>query len=316
MSVQDFREQENQKEGPFTVTEPGRTPGQAEGPNDPAYYTPSTTQSSVHEQTKVRGRSDQASGRQRSAEMSAVPSQLRELSKQVREEVQSFGQSSSTLNLAGITLPRDGIKYWASLISGSFLAIYGLRRSLGSLTLAGIGVGLVYYALTDEWPLSGQWRKNKTARKRWLGTTAGNGFTTTQSILVKGELSNIYQTWANFENFPRFMRHIKSVHKTGARTSHWMMEGPLSTTLEWDAETTRLEENKRIAWSSTDGDLKTSGQVTFNALPDREVEVTVVLRYVPPAGLIGEAITTLFDDPDEKLQQDLRNFKRYIEDQA
>jgi len=139
--------------------------------------------------------------------------------------------------------------------------------------------------------------------------------TTTKNIIVKAPLHEVYQAWANFENFPNFMKNIKSVKKIGDRTSHWVMAGPLGTKIEWDAETTRLEENKRIAWSSTQGDIKTSGQVTFNALPSNEVEITVMLKYVPPAGLAGEIVAELFSDPESKLTEDLRNFKRYIEGQ-
>ena len=91
------------------------------------------------------------------------------------------------------------------------------------------------------------------------------------------------------------------------------MDGPLHSRLEWNAETTRLDENSRIAWSSIDGDIKTSGQVTFNALTDDEVEVTVMLRYIPPAGIAGDLFATLFTDPEGKLEEDLRNFKHFIE---
>lgn len=139
----------------------------------------------------------------------------------------------------------------------------------------------------------------------------------TKSIIVRGNISDIYDRWANFETFPHFMKHIKSVKKTGGRTSHWVMEGPLGITLEWDAETTRLEENKRIAWSSKDqtqeGNIKTSGQVTFNALSPEETEITVTLQYVPPAGLPGEVVAELFGDPEGKLVNDLRDFKAQVE---
>jgi uncharacterized membrane protein len=92
------------------------------------------------------------------------------------------------------------------------------------------------------------------------------------------------------------------------------MKGLLGKTIEWEAKTTTLEENKRIAWNSQDGgDITTSGQVTFNALPNNQVEVTVVLQYVPPAGKVGEAIASLFDNPEAKLEEDLRNFKAYAE---
>lgn len=63
----------------------------------------------------------------------------------------------------------------------------------------------------------------------------------TKSLIVKGELSEIFDLWANFEIFPNFMKPINSVVKTGERTSHWVVEGPFGKTLEWDAETTTFE---------------------------------------------------------------------------
>ena len=135
----------------------------------------------------------------------------------------------------------------------------------------------------------------------------------TDSIIVGGNVTEIFNMWRNFENFPQFMKYIKSVKRTGDRTSHWVMEGPLGKDIEWDAQTTRLEENKRIAWASTGGDIQTSGQVTFNQLPDNQTEVTVMLHYEPPAGLAGQVGAALFSKPEKQLQEDLRNFKAYAE---
>ncbi|MEZ4732756.1 MAG: SRPBCC family protein [Caldilineaceae bacterium] len=209
------------------------------------------------------------------------------------------------------------IKRWSALIGGGFLALFGLRRSLGSLALMGVGAGLISYALTGKWPLAGTTNRSRSGAslRGRTGSTSldSNRPMAVKNIIVKAPLNAVYQTWANFENFPNFMQHIQSVTKTGDHTSHWIMEGPLHSRIEWDAETTRLEENKRIAWNSTSGDIKTSGQVTFNALPDNEVEVTVMLRYIPPAGVVGDLFATLFGDPEGKLAEDLRNFKRYIE---
>lgn len=137
---------------------------------------------------------------------------------------------------------------------------------------------------------------------------------TTKSIIVKAKVDDVYRIWANFENFPHFMNNIKSVTKTGDRLSHWVMQGPMGKEIEWDAETTRIDENARIAWNSRDGgDIKTSGQVTFKELPQGETEVTITLQYVPPAGWAGELVATLFGDPEGKLEEDLRNFKAYTE---
>jgi uncharacterized membrane protein len=136
----------------------------------------------------------------------------------------------------------------------------------------------------------------------------------TKNIIVKAPIDDVYALWADFQNFPRFMTYIKAITKTGDRTSHWVMEGPLGKDLEWDAETTTLEPNKRIAWNSRDGgDVKTSGQVTFNALAEGQTEITVTVQYVPPAGKIGEFVANLFSDPEKRLDEDLRNFKAYVE---
>jgi uncharacterized membrane protein len=85
--------------------------------------------------------------------------------------------------------------------------------------------------------------------------------------------------------------------------------------VDWNAEMTRLEPHKRIAWNSKDkkGMVTTSGQVTFNELPDNETEVTVMLQLTPPAGKIGKVVTALLVNPEQKLVEDLRNFKRYVE---
>lgn len=236
------------------------------------------------------------------------------------DSTQFENSAQSGFNYAQLLTLGDA-KRLVSLLGGVYLAIYGLSRSLGSLIVASAGLGLLYYALTGQWPLT---NRNSTGHvnQGGRGSSGANSLhalranadsITTKNIIVKAPLHDIYQAWANFENFPNFMQHIKSVVKTGDRTSHWVMEGPLNTEIEWDAETTRLEENKRIAWSSITGDIKTSGQVTFNELAGNEVEVTVMLKYVPPAGLAGEIVAELFSNPEGKLVEDLRNFKRTIE---
>ncbi len=214
------------------------------------------------------------------------------------------------------TFNTEEIKRWSALVGGGFLALAGLRRSFGSLAVMGFGAGLAYYALTGRSPLA-RFEQGFSGKQSQSGSFLdSNGPITVKNIIVKAPLHDVYEAWADFEKFPRFMEHIRSVAKTGEQSSRWLMEGPFHMRLEWNAETTRLEPNKRIAWSSTEGDIKTSGQVTFNALPDGQVEVTVMLKYVPPAGIAGDLFARLFNDPQGMLESDLRNFKRYIEGQT
>ena len=136
----------------------------------------------------------------------------------------------------------------------------------------------------------------------------------TKSIIIKGDLHGVYSLWANFENFPRFMAPIRSIAKRSNTESHWVVDGPLGKRVEWDAGTTRLEADRRIAWSSVEGgDVMTSGQVTFVDLPRGEVQVTVTLRYQPENDLARPIFEALFGDLDGHLTQSLRQFKAYAE---
>jgi uncharacterized membrane protein len=137
---------------------------------------------------------------------------------------------------------------------------------------------------------------------------------TTKTLIVGAPAADVFAAWANFENFPRFMKHIKSVRRTGERTTRWVAEGPLGREVEWEAETTRYEPDKRIAWRSlADSPVRTSGQVTFQELPDDQTDVTVTMQYVAPGGAAGEKVAQLLKNPEEMLAEDLRNFKAFVE---
>jgi uncharacterized membrane protein len=137
----------------------------------------------------------------------------------------------------------------------------------------------------------------------------------TDSITVKGDVSTIYNVWSNFETFPYFMKYINKVIKTGPRTSHWEVAGPLGKALEWDAETTRMDEGQRIGWNTKDNDgtITTSGEVVFSELPNNQTKVTVTMNYTVPGGVVGQAVAQLFSDPAKRLEEDLSNFKAYVE---
>jgi uncharacterized membrane protein len=135
----------------------------------------------------------------------------------------------------------------------------------------------------------------------------------TESIIVKGDPSELFDLWENYEMFPTIMQDLKEVQKLDAERSRWVVKGPLGKDFEWIAQITRHEEDRRIAWKTLEGDIKTSGQVTFNELPHNETEVTVMMQYVPPAGKVGDVVSKLTTNPREKLNDGLRDFKRYAE---
>jgi uncharacterized membrane protein len=137
----------------------------------------------------------------------------------------------------------------------------------------------------------------------------------TKSIIVRGDVSTVYDVWSDFETFPNYMTYVDSVVKTGPRTSRWKVTGPLDINLEWTAETTRQEPNQRIGWNTKDhdGNLTTSGEVVFSELSDNQTHITVTMNYSVPGGKVGEVLAQLFSDPEKRLEEDMRNFKAYIE---
>ncbi len=137
----------------------------------------------------------------------------------------------------------------------------------------------------------------------------------TRSMIVKADVADVFALWSNFENFPHFMKNLKSVKKVGEKSSEWTLSGPMGASLKWTAEMTRYEKDKRLAWNTKDnaGALTTSGQVTFNSLPHDETEITVIMQYQPVGGKAGAAVARLLTNPEEVLEEDLRNFKAFAE---
>lgn len=135
------------------------------------------------------------------------------------------------------------------------------------------------------------------------------------SIIVNRPAHHVYSIWADFNHFPKFMEHVKSVTVLDESLSHWVVAGPLGTNIDWNAEITRQEPHARIAWNTKDnkGIVTTSGQVTFNPLPESQTEVTVTMQVTPPGGRLGEWLSGFFTNPEKAVVADLRRFKTYTE---
>jgi uncharacterized membrane protein len=133
---------------------------------------------------------------------------------------------------------------------------------------------------------------------------------------VNRPIDEVYAFWRDFQNFPRFMRHLESIEITGSGRSHWRAKGPAGLTVEWDAQLVQDRENEWIAWQSVEGSgVQNSGSVRFNPAPGgRGTEVRVQLQYSPPAGTLGRGIAWLFgEEPEQQIHEDLHRFKQLME---
>src|SRR6266545_4363374 len=63
----------------------------------------------------------------------------------------------------------------------------------------------------------------------------GNGVIhVAQSVTINRSPEELYRFWRDFQNLPRFMKHLESVRATGDRSSHWAAKAPAGRTVEWD----------------------------------------------------------------------------------
>jgi uncharacterized membrane protein len=136
------------------------------------------------------------------------------------------------------------------------------------------------------------------------------------SCIVNRTPDEVYRFWRDFENLPRFMKHLDSVQDLGDGRSHWVAKGPAGTTVEWDATIIADVPGEVITWRSLDeADVDNAGAVRFEAAPgNRGTIVKVNIQYNPPAGIVGATVAKLFgEEPEQQLDDDLRRFKQVLE---
>jgi len=201
-------------------------------------------------------------------------------------------------------------KRWISVIAGSAMAAYGLKlRSLPGAALAAVGGALVWRGAT------GICRSTDRRHARNVSIPYGKGVAVEESLSIDAPAERVYAFWRNLENLSRFMPRVETVTKLDEKRSHWIVRGPAGRKLEWDAEIINDIPNELIAWRSIDcSEVDHAGSVHFTQTANSRTEVRVVLRYDPPAGVIGAKVAKLLgDDPALQVREDLRRLRTLME---
>ena len=135
-------------------------------------------------------------------------------------------------------------------------------------------------------------------------------------VAIDRSPEELYGYWRNFENLPRFMRHLDSVRVVGQNRSHWIATAPAGSRVEWEAEIVDDRPGELISWRSLPGaDVDNSGSVRFQRAPGgRGTFVRVKMEYTPLGGFFGASVAKLLgEDPDTQVQRDLYRFKQVME---
>ncbi len=217
----------------------------------------------------------------------------------IQKRIQNYG--TTVINVGN----RERI---ASVTLGFYLLTRGIKKV--SLFKTALGGYLIYRGASGHCSIYSQ-----IQRTNYSSTAESVNIQTT--FIVNKPKDEVYDFWRNLENLPRFMKHLKSVKEIDDKRSHWEVNIPGNiTSLEWDAEIVKEEDDALISWKSLPGaTIDNAGKVSFrDALGHGGTELTVVITYKPPAGYVGSALAWLFQPLFKKtIEKDILSFKQYIE---
>jgi uncharacterized membrane protein len=152
--------------------------------------------------------------------------------------------------------------------------------------------------------------------QRWLGFTGVRGMTVHihKTVRVNAPVDQVFQTLSVYENYPRFMRNVRSVELHPDGRTRWCVAGPAGMSLEWESVTTEFEMNRLLAWRTTDSTpIQHAGTMRFEAV-NGGTRVDIQMSYCPPGGALGHAVAALFGaDPKSELDQELLRLKSFLE---
>lgn len=193
---------------------------------------------------------------------------------------------------------------------GTALVVVGLAlRSRRGLGLAFTGAGLAFRGLNGRCLI---YRALGVKGANGQDTTSGNlGVKVERSAPIDAPPDRLYAFWRDFRNLPIVMPNVERVDVVSDTRSHWVVKGPLGTTLEWDAEIINDVPNQRIGWRTVSGArVGHAGSVRFEPRADGGTLVWVTLQYSLPGGEFTHMVSQLFgEDPGKRLEEDLARLR-------
>jgi uncharacterized membrane protein len=175
-------------------------------------------------------------------------------------------------------------------------------------TAAVVGVGLLDVLASEDLA--------NTTPKVTHPEKDSQGLTVKKCVTVNRPVDEVYAFWKNFENMPRFMKHLDSVESTGEGTSRWTAGSSEGMSIAWEVQLVEDRPNQLLSWQTIGvSDVTGTGRVEFVPAPGgRGTEVRANISYQPPGGALGARIARVFRDiPGVKIENQLNVFKQIIE---
>ncbi|APY84657.1 MULTISPECIES: SRPBCC family protein [Streptomyces] len=131
-----------------------------------------------------------------------------------------------------------------------------------------------------------------------------------ESIEVDVPVSTAYNQWTQFETFPEFMDGVERIEQRTDTLTHWKTKiGGVER--EFDAEITEQIPDERVAWTTTGGEAKQAGVVTFHRLDEGRTKVMLQLDHDPKG--LADSVGDKLGFVKRQVTGDLKRFKQFIE---
>lgn len=118
---------------------------------------------------------------------------------------------------------------------------------------------------------------------------------TAASITIGKPAPELRALWLQPETQSRIWAHFAEVTPSGEQAAKWTAHGPAGGEYRWRTALTDSEPDL-VRWATQDGaDVPNVGELKFRPAPgDRGTELHLDVRFDPPGGAIGQALSKLF----------------------
>lgn len=192
--------------------------------------------------------------------------------------------------------------------AGTALAFHGWRRKdkMGNL-LALVGASMMARSTMQN-----------HLRTTLALSTESPGFELEKTIRINAPISDLFDFWANPENYPKAFSHVERVERLGENLYRWTITGPAGVPIGWEGVITRIVPNTLVEWKSLPGSaIGNFGIVHFDPNYDASTRINIRMFYRPPAGILGRFFAELLGaDASQILHEDLKRLKCLFENRA
>jgi uncharacterized membrane protein len=135
--------------------------------------------------------------------------------------------------------------------------------------------------------------------------------TVEESIEVEAPVWKVYNQWTQFEEFPKFMGGVESIHQLSSARMIWKTK-IAGVEREFEAEVVEQTADQRVAWQTLEGDTpRHAGVVSFHRISDDKTRVMLQMDY-DTEGFVefaGDKLGII----KRQVTGDLERFKEFIE---